>query len=335
MKIKRFKAKQFSEALSKVKRELGKDAVILSSEELADGTVEVVAAIDLSAEKPAGMEKTLSPNEEISSLKAEIERLRDALLEMKRTGYELRLPENKRRLLKLLLGQSIKEEFALRLCEKATDLQSLYDAITEELSVFDIKNSQKIIMLVGSTGAGKTTTLCKLAADSIRRKKKIAIVTLDTYRLGATYQLSAFARVLGVPLEVARNTSEFKEKIEKHLTKDRIFVDTTGKNPSDREYIEDLRQIYSLEFPIETHLIMSASSEQDFLIQAYQSYRALPIQCLGFTKIDEATKKGCIYNLSVLYQKPIAYLTNGQTIPRDIIFPDRETITGLILQKEC
>lgn len=336
MKIKRFKAKQFSEALSKVKRELGSDAVILSSDELSDGTVEIVAAVDFrgsentTVDEPSGVSKS-----ELDTLKEEIQRLRDALLELRKSGYELKLPEKKRKLLKMLISQSIREEFAIRLCEGATDFDSLLEAINRELRVFDINNSKQIVMLVGATGSGKTTTLCKLAANEIRKGKRIAIVTLDTLRLGATYQLASFARVLGLPLEVAHNMAEFKQQINKHRNKDRIFVDTSGRNPQERHYIEELKEVYSLDLPVETHLILSTSSDQEFMMEAYKSYRNLKIDCLGFTKIDEISRKGCIYNLSVLYQKPIAYLTNGQRIPKDIIFPDTTTISGLILQKEC
>ncbi len=336
MKIKRFKAKQFSEALSRVKRELGSDAVILSSEELSDGTVEIVAAVDFK-EKKQSMDSGHSQvsKNELDTLREEIQRLRDALLELRKSGYELKLPEKKRRLLRTLISQSIKEEFAIRLCEGAKDLDSLLEAMNRELRVFDINSSRQIIMLVGSTGSGKTTTLCKLAANEIRKGNRVAIVTLDTLRLGATYQLASFARVLGLPLEVAHNIAEFKEHVNKHRNKDRIFVDTSGRNPQDQEYIEELKEVYSLDLPVETHLILSTSSDQEFMIDAYKSYRNLNIDCLGFTKIDEVSKKGCIYNLSVVYQKPIAYLTNGQRIPNDIIFPDTSTISSLILQKEC
>lgn len=334
MKIKRFKGKQFSEALFRVKKELGSDAVILSSEELADGSVEIVAAVDY-GEKNTKEQKMVTEQRELNTLREEIQRLRDALFELKKSGYELRLPEKKRRLLRALISQSIKEEFALRLCERATDFETLMDALNRELSLYDLKNSKKIVMLVGATGSGKTTTLCKLAANEIRKGKRIAIVTLDTLRLGATYQLASFARVLGLPLEVAHNISEFKEHVNRHIGKDRIFVDTAGTNPKDEHYLEELREIHSLELPVETHLIVSASSDQDFMIDAYHNYRKLNIDCLGFTKIDEVSKRGCIYNISTVYQKPIAYLTNGQRIPKDIIFPDRATISNLILPKEC
>ncbi len=316
-----------------VKREFGKDAVILSSEEMADGTVEIVAAIDMKS-TPTKTVSSAPTSDEITALKEELSRLREELYEMKKTGYELKLPEKKRKLLKHLLDQSIKEEFAIRLCEKASDLDSLYNLIEKELSIYNIEDSRKIVLLVGSTGVGKTTTLCKLAAESVRKNKKIAIVTLDTYRLGASYQLAAFCRVLGLPFEVAHNTAEFREHINKYKNRDQIFVDTTGKNPKDKNYIEDLKEIYSLDLPIETHLILSASSDQDFMIESYQSFKDLNIDCLGFTKIDEVTKKGCIYNLSLIYQKPIAYLTNGQSIPKDIIFPDSTMLSKLIIQKE-
>ncbi|GBE01040.1 flagellar biosynthesis protein FlhF [bacterium BMS3Bbin06] len=331
MRIKRFNARTFSEALTLIKRELGPDAVILSSEQVREDMVELVAAVDNSeaplARKSAGTASTGG----YSDLRSEIERLRDAIVQMRNSGYEMRLPENRRRILSLLLKNSVKEEFAMRLCERASDLKSLFQRLSEELSTMRIDNSQAAIMLIGPTGVGKTTTLAKLAAREIRMGRKVAVVTLDTFRIGATDQLKRFSRLLNIPLEIVRDPSELKSRISKHMSMDRIFIDTAGRNPGEGRYLEELKKVYKLGLPIETHLLMSPNSDDSFLTSAYRHYSRLNIDCLGFTKLDESVKRGSIYNLSLLYQKPVAYITTGQRIPGDLAFPDSSTLARLVL----
>ena len=333
MKIKKFQARTFSEVLKAVKRDLGPDAVILSSEQLDESMVEVVAAVDYEGLDPVEQPSTVEGTTDLSELKSEVARLKEALLQMKKSGYEMKLPEKKLRVLRLLLKRSIKEEFAMRLCEKAQDAESLLSVLTDELKTMDAMASRKAVMLIGPTGVGKTTTLAKLASQAIRSGRKIAVMTLDTYRIGAVEQLRFFSRVLGVPLEVVSEVSDLKEKVAKHSGRDMIFIDTTGRNPRDEKYIGEIRAIHSLGLPIETHLIMSVNSDDVFMTDAYRYYGKLDIDCLGFTKVDEAVNAGSIYNLSVLYQKPVAYITTGQRIPMDIEFPDNSALARLILRK--
>ncbi|NOZ25368.1 MAG: ATP-binding protein [Nitrospirae bacterium] len=333
MKIKKFHARTFSEVLKAVKRELGPDAVILSSEQLNENMVEVVAAVDYEG---ISMSEQSAPAErptDLSELKSEVARLKEALLQMKKSGYEMKLPDKKLKVLRLLLKRSVKEEFAMRLCEKASDTESLLKVLTEEIKTMDALSSQKAVMLIGPTGVGKTTTLAKLASRAIRSGRKVAVITLDTYRIGAVEQLRFFARVLGVPLEVVSDVSDLKDRVVKHMGRDMIFIDTTGRNPRDEKYINEIRMIHSLGLPIETHLLMSTNSDDVFMTDAYRYYGKLNIDCLGFTKVDEAVHAGPIYNLSVLYQKPVAYITTGQRIPLDIEFPDNNALARLIIRK--
>ncbi len=333
MKIKKFHAKTFSDVLKLVKKDLGPEAVILSSEQLEANRVEVVAAVDY---EEITRTRTSAPAETspgLRELKMEIERLKEALHQMKKSGYEMKLSKKKLEVLKLLLKRSIKEEFALRLCEKADGTGSLLEVLENELKTLDGSPRRKAVMLIGPTGVGKTTTLAKLASHAIRSGQKIAIITLDTYRIGAIEQLRFFARILGVPIEVVSSVSDLKDKVNKHASRDRLFIDTTGRNPRDEKHLEEIRAIYDLGLPIETHLIMSANSDDVFMTEAYKHYREVGVDCLGFTKIDEAVTAGSIYNLSVLYRKPVAYITTGQRIPTDIEFPDNKTLARLVLGK--
>ncbi|MGQ9569280.1 MAG: hypothetical protein ACUVUQ_00270 [Thermodesulfovibrionales bacterium] len=120
-----------------------------------------------------------------------------------------------------------------------------------------------------------------------------------------------------------------------HLAKNRdiIFIDTSGRNPKDKNYLRGLLEVSQINFPVEFHLLMSATSDDEFLAEAYQYYRRLPIDCISYTKVDEAVRFGSLYNLLLTYQKPIAYITTGQKVPDDIEFVTLNKVTNLILKK--
>ncbi len=335
MRIKKFYGRSFNEALQLIKREFGPDAVILSSEEIEDGRVQVVGAIDEDLTNEAVRKRETPSEGGIQNLLIrEIERLREALDQMRKTGFEMRLPPRRRKLLSLLLKNAVREEFALRLCEKADDVESLISSIAREIRIKQPGERQKAILLMGPTGVGKTTTLSKLAAQEIRRGKTTAIITLDTQRIGAVEQLRRFSQLLGIPFEAVHRVDDLKVVYERFSNKDRIFIDTSGRNPRKAGHVEALRRVVNSGIPLEVHLIVSASSDDAFLSECYTRYRDVPIDCIGFTKLDESVRRGVMYNQILLYQKPVAYLTNGQRIPGDIIFPDSKTLAMMVLGAE-
>ena len=368
MKIKRFKAKNFSEALELVKKELGEDAVVLSTEEKKGlrSFVEVTAAIDYGNQEGISTENTQasarkildsypSPTSEIpisvNEIKTEIERLRETIEAMKNNGYNIALPAKKRMMLNFLKERAIREEFALRICERSRDINDIPTLIADDININRLQDTEdigrqnkgkKAVMLIGPTGVGKTTTIAKLAAKAIRDGKRAAIINLDTYRIGAPEQIRIYSRILGIPLAIASNSGELKKSLLGFLqTKDIVFIDTTGRNPANKKYINDIEDVINsttlkqkhLNFSFELQLLMSANSDDEFMINAYKYYKKLPIDYLAFTKIDEAVRFGQIYNLMLVYQKPVAYITTGQAVPDDIEFINSTKLAGIILQK--
>lgn len=383
MKIKKFKARNFAEALEQVKREFSGDAVILSTEEKKGirPCVEVTAAVDYDSR---GFQRTvISPNcrgvtpvtgagfycnaprqgsslrSEVSALnpadeiRGEIERLREAIEGMRNNGYEMALPAKKRMILHFLKERAVREEFALRICEKARDLNDIPSVISADIKVRGKALSGedhgmpqnpsgcRVVMLIGPTGVGKTTTIAKLSAIAIREGKRVAIINLDTYRIGAIEQVRIYSRIMGIPLFNASNAVDLKDCLLSFAeSRDIVFIDTTGRNPRDEAYINDLLEIWGGEglsaVPLrEIHLLMSASSDDEFMIEAYRFYRRLPIDCIAFTKVDEAVRFGSMYNLMLTYQRPVAYITTGQRVPGDIEFVSSDRLIELIFKKEC
>jgi flagellar biosynthesis protein FlhF len=269
-------------------------------------------------------------------IKGEIDTLRESIEEMKNQGFEMALPPKKRMLFYYLRERAIREEYALLLCEKAKKIEDVAPLMLSNIKVKEKETGRRAMMLIGPTGVGKTTTVAKLAANAIRQGKKAAVISLDTYRIGAVEQARIYSRIMGIPLSVVSDLKELEVSLRRFMdSRDIVFIDTTGRNPRDDDYIETISRVCSSDIPIELHLLMSANSDDEFMVEAYRQYRRLPVNFIAFTKVDEAVRFGSIYNLLLTYQKPVAYLTTGQKVPGDIDFAAADKLASLILRKEC
>jgi len=194
------------------------------------------------------------------------------------------------------------------------------------------RNGTKIAALVGPTGVGKTTTIAKLAAlYTMGRKAKVALVTIDTFRVGAVEQLKTYSRIMGVPLEVASTPKELESALSKHQDKDLILVDTIGRSPRDHEMLEGLRTMLDSSFSIEIHLCVSATTRERELRAIVESFGTLGISRLLVTKLDESCSFGAIVNLQTEKKLPLSYFTRGQRVPEDIEPASSRKVADLIL----
>ncbi|RJQ45426.1 MAG: hypothetical protein C4538_08335 [Nitrospiraceae bacterium] len=350
MKIKKFQARTFSEALSCVKKELGDDAVIISSEDRKGSRpyVEITAAVDYDVERydsKSSAPLAAPPAGDLAELKNEIRTLRECIESMRNSGCEMTLPAERKKMFYFLREKSIRDDYALHLVERAKDIDDLEMLISEDMSrtkffdsfrssVWDMSDrySKRIVMLIGPTGAGKTTTVAKLASKAVKEGRKAAIIGVDTFKIGAIEQIRIYSKMIGIPLDIVSDAQELKKSVKKFNDKDILLIDTTGQNPKDEQYIKNLKEIYKTGLPIETQLLMSVSSDGDFLMDTYKHYGALPVDYIAFTKTDEAVKLGSIYNLCRTYRKPVAYITTGQRVPGNIEFIDNRKLTNLILR---
>jgi flagellar biosynthesis protein FlhF len=197
------------------------------------------------------------------------------------------------------------------------------------------KNGTRIVALVGPTGVGKTTTIAKLAAHyTVGRKAKIALVTIDTFRVGAVEQLKTYSRIMGVPLEVASTPKELEKALAAHTDKDLVLIDTVGRSPKDTETIEGLRAMLDSSFTIETHLCVAATTRERELRGIVESFGALPINRLLFTKLDESSSFGSIVNLQIENKLPLSYFTRGQRVPEDIEPASGKKVAELIFGED-
>jgi flagellar biosynthesis protein FlhF len=183
------------------------------------------------------------------------------------------------------------------------------------------KGEKKIMMFVGPTGVGKTTTLAKLAAkySFLEYKNRVGIITLDTYRIGALEQLFQYAKMLKLPIEDVTDSIDFQKALDALRHCDLILIDTAGSSPHDREKILKIAEfIKQTDHHIDVNLVLSASSKLEDLQDIYKNFSFLSIDTLIVTKLDETRSFGNIFSLIVESKKPVSYFSIGQEVPDDI-----------------
>ncbi|HET9626741.1 MAG TPA: hypothetical protein VFP84_35505 [Kofleriaceae bacterium] len=184
-----------------------------------------------------------------------------------------------------------------------------------------------IVMLVGPTGAGKTTTVAKLATRAaLVEGRRTALITLDNYRVGGIDQIRTFANLIGIPLQVAESPAELSDLIDP--SNDLTLIDTAGKSPRDRASIEELaRHMEGL--GIEVHLVIPAGASAAQIDELAQRYAPLAPSRLLFTKIDECDTAPELALAPARTRLPITWVTTGQAVPEDIEQPTAARVREL------
>lgn len=213
--------------------------------------------------------------------------------------------------------------------------RSLRPLITDRIGTVDpweLSSGQKVVVLIGPTGVGKTTTIAKLAANfALVAGKNVGLVTVDTYRVAAVEQLRAYADILGVPLEVAYSPTELKQALKKMSDKDLVLIDTAGRSHKNRLQMAELKNFLQGISGAEIHLVVSATTKGQDITDIIQRYRDINIDRLVFTKLDETTGYGVMLRAVDEADAPIAFITSGQSVPEDIEVAQAEKIAELIL----
>lgn len=200
----------------------------------------------------------------------------------------------------------------------------------------ELLNGKKIVMLVGPTGVGKTTTLAKLAARYSRIMDvnyKVGIITLDTYRIGAYEQLMFYARKMRLSIEKVVDPPEFLSAIRSLSHCDYILIDTAGSSHNDKKKIDTLKSFLNSEIhsSIDVSLVISATTKYQDLRDIYQTFSILDIDTLIVTKLDETNTFGNIFSLVYDTKRPISYLSTGQEVPNDLMCAKSEYLVECLL----
>ncbi|WP_103582469.1 flagellar biosynthesis protein FlhF [Campylobacter concisus] len=182
---------------------------------------------------------------------------------------------------------------------------------------------QRIMMLVGPTGVGKTTTLAKLAARFAygnEKRYKTGIITLDTYRIGAVEQLFQYAKMMKLPILDVIEIDDFQNAIKQLNYCDVILIDTTGNSQYDKEKLERLDKFLKHSgAKIDVNLVLSAGSKVEDLIEIYNGFSFLDIDTLIITKFDETKIFGNVFSLIYETNTPVSYFSVGQEVPDDLV----------------
>ncbi|HCZ34048.1 MAG TPA: hypothetical protein DHV93_11720 [Holophagaceae bacterium] len=293
-----------------------------------------------------------------TSILKELDQMKALLSRIQRQGMppaQLHLPPSLLELYGDLVANDVEPLVALRLCEYAQralvdqDGDAAADVVDAERARLFLRRviadfipvappiqldpgKMRVAALVGPTGVGKTTTLAKLAAYAqLHLKQKVALLTLDTYRMAAVDQLQQYAQILQVPLHVALTVEDLRSALRFYQDRALVLIDTPGHSPKDTETLGQLRGLLDELPEVETHLVMSATTKPRDLAEIAVRYEPLKPTRLLFTKLDETSTYGPILSTLVRVKRPLSYLGTGQEVPEALELATSRRVADLIL----
>ncbi|WP_050607025.1 flagellar biosynthesis protein FlhF [Clostridium niameyense] len=373
MIIKKYVVNDMNEAMSKIRCELGSDAIILSERKIKKGgflgifskkMIEVTATTggppeynkeDSNIEKLKRLieNKNIAMQEEKKVMKKDLKKESPSLNKDENLACEVR--EMKKMLEKFTLN-SLEEENTLkrRLCSRDIEekilekiienVENLKENIEEKEKLRKVLKSMievstntlnKVTVLVGSTGVGKTTTIAKLAGRiSLIEKRKVGLITIDTYRIGAVEQLRTYADIMNIPFKVVFSIKEMEKAVKELDYCDAILIDTTGRSSKKLMQISELRAFIEKVNANNIHLVISATTKNRDIETIMDGYKQLNYNNIIITKLDETSTYGSILNICEKGKKPISFVTTGQDVPDDIKEANKDEIVELILGED-
>jgi len=221
-----------------------------------------------------------------------------------------------------------RERFSLTELEDFSRLENTFiDWIAEKIPAAppDPENQNpRVLIVVGPTGVGKTTTIAKLAAlfgleSEGKPARRVRIITIDSYRIGAKKQIEIYGEIMRIPVSSAETREDLKKLIALHADADLILIDTIGKSQRDYRKLAEMKEILDgAGSRPEVHLAVSATTKTRDLEEIFQQYESFGYSRVIVTKLDETSQIGSILSVVAKRGKPISFLTDGQKVPQDI-----------------
>jgi len=219
-----------------------------------------------------------------------------------------------------------------------TEREALIKGINKHIKftgAFDKTDDKlKIFAFIGPTGVGKTTNLFKIASQLvIDKNKKVAVISTDTFKVGASHQARTYANILNIPFYSISESKKLKNTIEELKTFDFILIDTVGRSHYDYWRLGEIKEILSgLEEKINHILTVSCNYKNEDALEVIHKYQTFfPIHSIFFTKIDETLKPGILLNLPIETKLPVSYISTGQRVPEDLKILTPESVATYII----
>jgi len=348
-------------ALQNAQKECGSDAVVISTKKIStkdednENMYEITIAIEENAkEKLIPKKKIVSKKlnnknidvqfydfkDQIVTMQESLEKVQKTLWEPKSQLYDLNIPPEFIDIYTLFEENEFDQEMTYSILKKTIEqlpvsmksnpskINNFFKLILRRIIAVKHEiplrtHQRKIMMFVGPTGVGKTTTIAKLAARyayKLGTNYKVGIITLDSFRVGAVEQLKAYTNIMRLPLEVVKRPEELSEAIARLKDCHYILIDTAGGSQYDMDKIELINQYqqHLTETPIEKMLVLPANVKTSDLYEIYNSYSTLHIHNLIFTKLDETISYGNLISFAHKTKKSICYVSVGQNVPDDL-----------------
>ncbi len=229
--------------------------------------------------------------------------------------------------------------------KKESNIDSILAAVYQKIilklgtpKTISLGDKPKVILFIGPTGVGKTTTIAKIASHfKLEKETKVAFITSDTYRIAAVDQLNTYASIIDCPVNVAYSADEIGESLDEFKDYELILVDTAGRSHKSEEQMEELDNLIEMiasradEFDLEIYLTLSVTTKYKDLVNIADKYRHIENWALIFTKLDETCYLGNMLNMKLYTGAPLSYTTSGQNVPNDIEVINEQRLAKLLL----
>ena len=308
MQLHTFRARSLQEALRLVRQQLGPDASVLETREvgstmtrwLGGGQIEVTASAEVRVPSRLPLPSHSLPRADLHDFRYQFQ------ADLKMSAEEPSVVEQLSR----------QRRASLSVAQPRAN-NSVGVAIRGPIRL--VPGRRQVVALVGPTGVGKTTTIAKLAAQfRLREQARVALVTVDTYRIAAVEQLRTYAEIMDLPLEVVGTPLEMRMALNRLTDFDLVLVDTAGRSPRDAVRLQELQSLLADTQTDEVCLVLSAVAAEDSLRVAASAFTSVGATSLILTKLDEATALGWLPALVADHQLAVSYTTDGQNVPDDI-----------------
>ncbi len=352
MTIKSYFAGSVELAIQQAREELGTEAMLITSRRASPesrhlGAYEVVFGVAAARPEKISFQHT-GPSAQSRDLSAELQVVRSQLEDIKRVlqlssgRLSASAPSEIDDLIRDLTAADLDENVSRTIAEEASTIWRDSPATQRSLAGSDLlqalalesirkrlqfapefgrpdQETTRIVVFAGPPGAGKTTTLTKIAIqECLAQRLPVRIVSVDTQRVAAHEKLRIFAGILGIAFTAANTMQEFISAVDEHRNKNLLLIDTPGFSTNDFEDARDLSGFLGRLVPKEVHLVLPASMKRLDMARCAQQFADLKPDYLLFTKLDETASFGGAISLALEIDRPLSFFATGQSIPEDL-----------------